>query len=56
VYLICHSPISFRQISDVPEKANTDAARSSKSPKPISELEAGFVHVKASPRHAANAR
>src|ERR1700719_4667279 len=44
---------SFRQISNVAEKANKDAARSSKSPTPISELAAGFVHLKACSTHAA---
>ena len=43
---------SFRQISNVAEKANKDAARSSESPTPISELAAGFVW-KAYSTHAA---
>jgi hypothetical protein len=38
---------------DVAEKANKDASRSSKSPTPISELAAGFVHLKACSTHAA---
>jgi hypothetical protein len=43
----------FRQIWNVAEKANKGVARSSKSPTPISELAAGFVHLKACSTHAA---
>jgi hypothetical protein len=49
----CSATTPFRQISNVAEKANKDAARSSKSPTPISELAAGFVHLKAYSMHAA---
>jgi len=48
--LPCRQIVSSRQISNVAEKANGDAARCSGSPKPISiQLEGGFVRMKGAP-------